>query len=147
EAIVIPDGTEITAVGDSVMLASAPALLEVFPGIAVDAEVSRSIWVGPEILQGLADAGALRDNVIVTLGTNGPVDEDMLEPMAQIVGKKRTLILVNAHAPRDWIPGVNADPQQFADSHRGVWVADWYGAITPQQDLLAGDGIHPGDAG
>jgi peptidoglycan/LPS O-acetylase OafA/YrhL len=147
EAIVIPDGTEITAVGDSVMLASAPALLEVFPGIAVDAEVSRSIWVGPEILQGLADAGALRDNVIVALGTNGPVDEDMLEQMAQIVGKKRTLILVNAHAPRDWIPGVNADLQQFADSHRGVWVADWDGAITPQQDLLAGDGIHPGDAG
>src|SRR5690606_11739205 len=33
EEIRIPDGTEITAVGDSVMLASAPSLFEEFPGI------------------------------------------------------------------------------------------------------------------
>ena len=147
EEVVIPAGSEITAVGDSVMLASAPALLELFPGISVDAEVSRSIWAGPDILQNLASAGALRDNVVVALGTNGPVDWGVLEQMAQIIGKDRTLILVNAHAPRDWIPGVNADLRKFADGHRGVWIADWTGAISPHEDLLAGDGIHPGDAG
>ncbi|MGO2747103.1 acyltransferase family protein [Microbacterium sp.] len=147
EAIVVPDGTEITAVGDSVMLASAPSLLKQFPGISVDAEVSRSIWAGPDILSNLDAGGALRDNVVVALGTNGPIDWDVLEQMAQIVGKDRNLILVNAHAPRDWIPGVNADLEAFADSHRCVWIADWSGSIAPHEDLLAGDGIHPGDAG
>lgn len=147
EAIVVPDGTEITAVGDSVMLASAPSLLDEFPGISVDAEVSRSIWAGPDILTNLAANGELRENVVVALGTNGPVDWGVLEQMSQIAGPDRNLILVNAHAPRDWIPEVNADLEAFADSHRSVWIADWSGAITPHEDLLAGDGIHPGDAG
>jgi len=147
DAVTVPDGTEITAVGDSVMLASAPSLLEEFPGIAVDAEVSRSIWAGPEILSTLAESGALRENVVIALGTNGPVDRDVLEQMSQICGPDRNLILVNAHAPRDWIPGVNADLESFAADHRQVWVADWSGAIAPHEDLLAGDGIHPGDAG
>ncbi|WP_426184855.1 acyltransferase family protein [Microbacterium sp. TWP3-1-2b2] len=147
EQIEIPDGTEITAVGDSVMLASAPSLYEQFPGIAVDAEVSRSVWAGPDILTDLAARGELRDNVVVALGTNGPVDRDVLEQMSQVTGKDRNLILVNAHAPRDWIPGVNAELDAFADSHRAVWVADWSGAIAPHTELLAGDDIHPGEAG
>lgn len=147
DAITIPEGSEITAVGDSVMLASAPSLLKEFPGIAVDAEVSRSIWAGPEILDGLKANGQLRENIVVGLGTNGPVDWETLEEMSQIAGADRNLILVNAHAPRDWIPGVNADLESFADSHRHVWVADWSGAITSHEDLLAGDGIHPGEAG
>ncbi|MDP3949078.1 acyltransferase family protein, partial [Microbacterium sp.] len=147
EQIEIPDGTEITAVGDSVMLASAPSLYEQFPGIEVDAEVSRSIWAGPDILGDLASRGELRENVVVALGTNGPVDWGVLEQMSQVAGKDRNLILVNAHAPRDWIPGVNAELDDFADSHRSVWVADWSGAIAPHTELLADDDIHPGEAG
>lgn len=147
DEIVVPDGADITAVGDSVMLASAPSLMEKFPGITVDAEVSRSIWAGPDILNNLAAAGKLRENVVVALGTNGPVDGGVLEEMSKIVGPDRKLILVNAHAPRDWIPGVNDDLDSFANSHRGVWVADWDGAISSHEDLLAGDGIHPGEAG
>ncbi|MGL3149418.1 acyltransferase family protein [Microbacterium sp. A82] len=147
DQIVIPEGVDITAVGDSVMLASAPSLMQKFPGISVDAEVSRSIWAGPDILSALAGNGQLRENVVVALGTNGPVDTGVLNQMLQIIGPERHLILVNAVAPRDWIPGVNADLEAFADSHRRVWIADWSGAIAPHQDLLAGDGIHPAAAG
>lgn len=147
QQIEMPEGTEITAVGDSVMLASAPSLYEQFPGIVVDAEVSRSIWAGPDILNALAARGELRENVVVALGTNGPVDWDVLEQMSQVAGKDRNLILVNAYAPRDWIPEVNADLAAFADSHRAVWVADWSGSIAPHKELLAGDDIHPGEAG
>lgn len=140
-------GDQITAVGDSVMLASAPGLLERLPGIAVDAEVSRSIWAGPGILEHLAQAGALRPHVVVALGTNGPVNVDSLDRMVAAVGPDRDLILVNAYAPRDWIPGVNADLQAFADAHPNVGVADWAAAISPQLDLLADDQVHPGAAG
>lgn len=140
-------GEEITAVGDSVMLASAPALVEAMPGIQVDAAVSRSTYAGPGILQELAAAGQLRPYVVVGLGTNGPLSPEAMEQMAQIVGPDRRLVLVNAFAPRDWIPGVNADLDAFAASHPGVVVADWSGAISGRTDLLAGDQIHPGDAG
>lgn len=140
-------GDRVTAIGDSVMLASAPGLLETFPGIHVDAEVSRSMWTAPEILTRLADQGQLREYVVVALGTNGPVDGATLEDVARIVGPARHLVLVNAFAPRDWIPGVNQEIAAFAASHRGVSIADWSAAIDDRTDLLASDRIHPGAAG
>lgn len=140
-------GAEITAIGDSVMLASAPGLLERFPGIEVDATVSRSMWAAPGIVQQLADSGRLRPYVVIALGTNGPVDASSLEEVARIAGPSRTLVLVNAYAPRDWIPGVNAELAAFVASHPGTVLADWSGAIAPRTDLLAGDHIHPGAAG
>ena len=140
-------GADVTAVGDSVMLASAPALYERMPGIAVDAEVSRSIWAGADIVDSLESSGKLREHVVVALGTNGSVDQRMLKRIARAVGRDRDLVLVNAYAPRDWIPGVNRDLTAFANARTGVVVADWAGAIAPHVDLLAGDQIHPGSAG
>ncbi|MCP2638082.1 acetyltransferase [Microbacterium sp. HD4P20] len=146
-AAVHVSGDRITAVGDSVMLASARGLLERLPGIAVDAEVSRSIWAGPGILDSLAAGGVLRPYVVVALGTNGPVNIESLERMAAAIGPERHLVLVNAYAPRDWIPGVNADLQAFADARHNVSIADWSGAISARVDLLAGDHVHPGGEG
>jgi peptidoglycan/LPS O-acetylase OafA/YrhL len=140
-------GGDVTAVGDSVMLASAPALYERLPGIDVDAAVSRSIWAGPKFIDALVSSGHLRDHVVVGLGTNGAVDVGVLAKMAEAVGRDRDLVLVNASAPRDWIPGVNSELAAFADARSGVVVADWAAAIAPHEDLLAGDRIHPGMAG
>ncbi|MBF4561426.1 acetyltransferase [Microbacterium sp. VKM Ac-2870] len=140
-------GDRVTAVGDSVMLASAPGLLEQFPGIQVDAEVSRSLWAGKEIIDRMAADGALRDYVVVGLGTNGPVDGEALQDIYDRTGRDRTLVLVTAFAPRDWIDGVNRDLTAFAASHPGVIIADWSRAIAGHTDLLAGDEVHPGESG
>lgn len=146
-SVVPVSGGDISAIGDSVMLASAPGLIERLPGIQIDAAVSRSSWAGPGILQSLADSGQLRPYVVLALGTNGPLDADSMQQMATIIGAKRHLVLVNAYAPRDWIPGVNAQLEAFAAEHRDVAVADWSTAIAGRTDLLAGDQIHPGDEG
>jgi peptidoglycan/LPS O-acetylase OafA/YrhL len=140
-------GDQITAVGDSVMLASAPSLLARFPGIQIDAEVSRGMWKAPGILQGLADRGELRPFVVVALGTNGPIEAAALDEIERVIGPDRHLILVNAFAPRDWIDGVNGELRSYADSHADVHIADWSAAISGRTDLLAGDRIHPGNAG
>jgi len=140
-------GDQISAVGDSVMLASAGGLVQRLPGIEVDAEVSRSMWAGPGIVDQLAASGRLRPYVVVALGTNGAVDPGSLDRIVDTVGPRRNLVLVNAYAPRDWIPGVNAELAAFADDHRNVIVADWSAAIAAHEDLLAGDRIHPGAAG
>ena len=140
-------GPDISAVGDSVMLASAPALLERFPGIQIDAEVSRSMYAAPGILRALADRGELRPTVLVGLGTNGPIDRDVLDQIVAIAGPDRDVVFVNAFAERPWIAGVNDDLQQFAQASTHVAVADWGGAIAPHTDDLASDGIHPGRAG
>lgn len=140
-------GDRITAVGDSVMLASAGGLLDERPGMQIDAAVSRSMWQGGEIVQTLAAQGALRDYVVIGLGTNGPVDDEELQTLYDAVGPKRCLVLVNAFAPRDWIDGVNTELTSFAATHPRVAVADWSRAIAPKVDLLAGDQIHPGPTG
>ncbi len=140
-------GADISAIGDSVMLASAPGLIGRLPGIQIDAAVSRSSWAGPGILQALADSGQLRPYVVLALGTNGPLDAESMQEMATIIGPKRHLVLVNAFAPREWIPGVNAELDAFAAAHRNVEIADWSTAIAGRTDLLAGDQIHPGDEG
>jgi peptidoglycan/LPS O-acetylase OafA/YrhL len=140
-------GDQVTAIGDSVMLASAPGLLARLPGIQVDAEVSRSMWAAPRILRDLSDRGQLRPFVVVALGTNGPVDADDLDDIRRTVGPDRCLVLVNAFAPRDWIDGVNGELRAFADAHPGVEVADWAGTIGGRPDLLAGDRIHPRPSG
>lgn len=141
------DGSRVSAVGDSVMLASAPGLLAALPGIEIDAEVSRSVWAGARIIEDLAASGALREYVVVGLGTNGPVSTAALQSIVDAAGPERYVILVNASAPRDWIPEVNRVLTEFAAAHPRVAVADWAGAIEERTDLLAGDQIHPQAAG
>ncbi|SEB39591.1 Peptidoglycan/LPS O-acetylase OafA/YrhL, contains acyltransferase and SGNH-hydrolase domains [Paramicrobacterium humi] len=141
-------GDNITAVGDSVMLAAAPALQEAFPGIDVDAKVSRSMYAAPGILRRLDDEGRLRGTVVLGLGTNGPISKSTLADVARVLGPQRQLVLVSAFAPRDWIAGVNAELGDFASRHRTTVLADWCGDIEPRsRELLAGDGIHPGEKG
>ena len=140
------EGRDVSAVGDSVMLASYPELTEAFPGIEVDAAVSRGMWAGVDIVTGMAAQGTLREVVVVGLGTNGPVEAEALEALKDAVGDRR-LVLVDAHAERDWIADVNADLTAFAEAHRGVTLARWDAAVAGTPEFLAEDGIHPGPEG
>lgn len=140
------DGRDITAIGDSVMLASYPELSEAFPGIEVDAAVSRGLWAGVEIAEQLDANGQLRSVIVVGLGTNGPVDDEALARLKEIAGP-RPIVLVDAYGERDWIPPVNEQLDAFARHHRGVTLAHWSTLIDQEPEALAGDGIHPGSRG
>ena len=140
------EGPDITAVGDSVMLASLPELDAALPGIDVDAAVSRGMGAGVARCAELRDAGALRSVLVVGLGTNGPVAEEDLAALRDVAGS-RPIVLVGAHGERDWIPGVNETLARFATAHRGVVLADWSGAVAGAPGALAGDGIHPNPSG
>ncbi|GAA1687429.1 hypothetical protein GCM10009792_04050 [Microcella alkalica] len=142
-----PPGEELLAIGDSVMLASAPALQERFPGIAIDAAVSRQMHQAPEILRGLAERGELRPVVVLALGTNGPIRTETLDEVRRILGPERELVLVTTQAPRGWTDDVNSTLSDFADRYLAVELSDWQSAIRPRLDLLAGDQIHPGPTG
>jgi lysophospholipase L1-like esterase len=144
----MPAGSDITAIGDSVMLASAPELQRAFPGIAIDAVVSRQMHAAPGLLQSMADAGTLRRVVVIGLGTNGSISDDTLRRIRGILGSERELVLVTVQAPRPWTDGVNQELRSFAAGNRHtVALADWQSRIAPRLDLLAGDQIHPGSQG
>ena len=140
-------GDQITAVGDSVMLAAVPELQAAFPGIQIDAAVSRQMSTAPGILRSLRDAGALRPVVVVALGTNGSVGDATLAEIRDILGPERELVLVTAQAPRGWIPGVNEKLAAFAWQYRNIELADWHTAIQPHLDELARDQVHFGHVG
>jgi peptidoglycan/LPS O-acetylase OafA/YrhL len=140
-------GDLVSAIGDSVMLASAPGLMERLPGIQIDASVSRSMNAGVGIAEAQAAAGQLRPYVVIALGTNGPISAEALDRLERAIGPDRHLVLVTAFAPRDWIGGVNAELVAFDAAQPGVFLADWAAAAAAHPDLLSGDGIHPGPTG
>ncbi|WP_354567256.1 acyltransferase family protein [Glaciihabitans sp. UYNi722] len=143
----LPGGDQITAIGDSVMLASAPGLQAGFPGIQIDAVVSRQLSSAPELLQQLDDAGTLRSTLIIGLGTNGPIQRAALDHIRSIIGSQHQIVVVNVQAPRGWTDGVNVTLAQFAQRYRNVELANWKDAIAGHLNLLSRDQIHPGTPG
>ena len=83
----MPTGDQITAIGDSVMLASSQGLSEVFPGIQTDASVSRSIMVAPELIGNDLSAGSLRQWVLIGLGTNSAITPDHQPGACRLCGR------------------------------------------------------------
>ncbi|SDH33638.1 acyltransferase family protein [Agrococcus jejuensis] len=142
-----PTGDEIVAVGDSVMLASADELQAALPGIQIDAAVSRRLHDGVDALLALEAQGALREWIVVGLGTNGAVDPADVQALLDLAGRGHRIVLVDAYAERGWTADVNAALRAAADASHRVDVAEWNAAISPRLDLLAGDRIHPGHEG
>lgn len=141
----MPSGSAITAIGDSVMLASSQGLNTVFPGVYIDAAVSRSIMVAPDLVQGQLNNGTLRSWVVFGLGTNGAITTAQLDQLKNMLGPDRVMVLVTAHGDRSWIPVSNQAMQAYAAAHAdSVVLADWDSAAASNPQVLGADGIHPG---
>ena len=140
-------GWQVTAVGDSVMVASAAALQAAMPGIYINAQVGRQMADGVAIIQDLAASGDLRRIVVVGLGTNGDVTAAEIRQLRRAVGSGRYLVLVNTYGPMSWESEVN-DELAAATKHQSrVDLANWHQAIADHTGLLWPDGIHPQPSG
>lgn len=140
-------GSNLDAIGDSVMLASAPQLRQVFPGVNIDAVVSRQMSALPGIVQSLKDSGRLRSILVVGLGTNGPIARTTLDQVRELIGPNHQMVVINVEEPRSWESEVNGTLSQFASDYENVELSDWYAAISPHISILARDQIHPGPTG
>jgi hypothetical protein len=136
-------GRDITAVGDSVLLASSLSLQQVFPGIYVNAAVSRFMYAGLSLLQQLAASGQLRPVVIVALGTNGGVTTQQVHQLMAIVGSKRKVVLVNTFVPLPYEQDTNSVLAVAARTYPNVVLANWNKTISDRTSLLWPDDIHP----
>jgi peptidoglycan/LPS O-acetylase OafA/YrhL len=140
-------GSEVTAIGDSVMLASAPQLQQALPGIYINAQVSRQMGAGLGLVRSLADSGALRPVVVIGLGTNGTVTTGQIRQLVAVIGPNRMLVLINTFVPRPWQDSDNQVLAAAAREYANVVLANWYAAIEYHTNLLWGDGVHPRPAG
>ena len=140
-------GDQMVAVGDSVTLAAATELQANFPGIRIDAAVSRQMTSAPEIIRALKDSGAMRPVLVLALGTNGPIDRETLEEVRAMLDPDQQIIVVNVQAPRGWTPGVNQTLSSFAADYRDVEMSNWHDAAQPYLADLNSDQVHFGPTG
>ena len=139
----MPQGKDITAVGDSVMLASSGALKQRFPQIYVDADVSRHYTAGIQILQELKDSGQLRDTVFLGFGTNGPAFPDQIKEALDIIGEDHTVVMAVPYGDREWMAQSQQDVLDAAKEYDNVYIADWCGHAQSNPEILYSDGVHP----
>lgn len=143
----MPAGDEITAIGDSVMLASLLALNEEYPGIYVDADVSRAWGVGGQVASSLASQGLLRDTVVLGFGTNSEAHPGEIASMMEIMGDDRTVVMVLPYGDRSWMPRAREQIIEAAKTYDNVYIADWCTHAMHTPGALREDGIHPDPIG
>lgn len=138
----------LTAVGDSVMKDGEPILKELFPKAYIDAAVSRQMVQSIGIVQNYANTGALADNVLIGLGTNGPFTPEQLDQMMKIIGPERNVFWVNVRVPtRAWQNDVNGLLKASAGKYKNLTIIDWYGYSNPHNDWFYDDLVHPNPTG
>lgn len=71
-------GTDVTAIGDSVILDAAPYLSEELPGIVIEGKIGRQMAKAQEVVDQLKAQGRLGKKVIIELGTNGSFSSKQL---------------------------------------------------------------------
>jgi hypothetical protein len=135
-------GWQVSAVGDSVLLAAAAAFQADLPGAYIDARVGMQMRDGLAAIQALASGGRLRQVVVLSLGTNGTITAAQLRQLRRALGPDRDLVLVSTFDPQSWEPEVNA-ALAAASRARHTRLADWHKAIAGRTYLLWPDGIHP----
>src|ERR1700689_3903348 len=133
---------QVTAVGDSVMLDYQDPLQTSIPGINVNASVSRQWSDGESILQTLKADGQLGADVIVALGTNGPVTDSDFDDMMAILGGASRVVFVNVHVDRPWQDPNNAVLANGATRYPNVVVADWATLAAQNPQWFGADGTH-----
>jgi hypothetical protein len=133
---------QVTAVGDSVMLDYQDPLKTAVPGINVDAAVSRQWSDGEEILQSLKAGGQLGGDVIVGLGTNGPITDSDFDNMMTILGGASRVVFVNVHVDRPWQDPNNAVLASGVTRYANAVVADWATLAAQNPGWFGSDGTH-----
>jgi hypothetical protein len=133
---------QVTAIGDSLMLDYQDPLEMSIPGVKVDAAVSRQWTDGESILQTMKAYGLLGADVIVGLGTNGPITNADFDDMMSILGGASRVVFVNVHVDRPWQDLNNAVLAYGAARYPNVVVADWATLAAQNPQWFGADGTH-----
>jgi len=137
-----PPVSLVTAVGDSIMVDYRDPLRTDVPGIIVDAAVGRQWSEGESILQDIKAEGRLGTEVVVGLGTNGPISDADFDTMMTILAVASRVVFVNVHTNRAWQDPDNAVLARGATRYRNVAVADWATLAARNPQWFGPDGTH-----
>lgn len=137
----------ILAVGESVMLGATGGLRDDFKKIAVDAAVGRQASDILDRVEDLRDAGALRETVVLHVGSNGYVERDQLKKILEVLSVASKIVVVNVDVPREWQDPNNALIGELVASTPNAVLADWHTTANTVGDVHVGDGVHLSESG
>ncbi|GHV37977.1 hypothetical protein FACS18949_18270 [Clostridia bacterium] len=139
----------VSVIGDSVCLGARTSLINNIPDCEVDAEGSRQLDAGYELMLKWQEAGTLKGTLIVALGTNRSLKyTEMLDNIVNDLAPGHRLIFVTPYDGRmtpQWISYKTVlYMRTLAEQYPFVTVADWYATIEPQSQIIGADKIHMG---
>ncbi|WP_018756976.1 acyltransferase family protein [Paenibacillus terrigena] len=134
--------SDVTAIGDSVMLDGKPYLEELLPGISVDAEIGRQMSKAVNVLGQLAQNNQLDNKVVIGLGTNGNFNKKQLITFLHSLDGVDHIFLVNTRVPRKWERLVNTALEDVSSTMPNVTLIDWYSASGHHDSYFSEDGVH-----
>ena len=147
----------VVFVGDSITLASANELHQLFPNCYIDAAISRHIQGGLPAIQNFDAQGKLGNIVVISLGTNGTIEEfgryqSEMQEILNYLGADRKIFLVNIYytpqSPyQEWLYTNHNYIKQLAADNENIFEVDWFSAISQHPEEIMSDGIHPLEGG
>jgi hypothetical protein len=132
----------ITAIGDSLMIDTAPALRAAIPGIDIDAAVDRSAIPGPDMLQQRLSSHRLGPDIVFDLGLNGGLTASVLDRVLDIAGGRRVVLVTNHCGYCSWTPSQNAMLRENCTHERRCYLADWEVLANKHPEWFGSDGVH-----
>lgn len=139
----IPDGSTVTAIGDSLISGNSIGFKSEFENINFLAEPIRQWAQGVDVVkEGLAQ-GQIRQNVILDFGTNGGVeDEALVRQVLDQLGPDRRILIYNIYSPSTFVDEANAIYAKLAEEYPNVYLVDWYSIAKAHPEYLNSDRTH-----
>jgi len=132
----------VTAVGDSVLLGAAPAMLAQFRAVVIDAHISRQPREVFDEVRTLKKAGRLAAVVVVHAGTNGLVTTKDLSALLTDLKDRTRVVLMNTAADRSWRAYSDRSFALVVPHFPNVVLVDWNALSAGHRDWFVSDGVH-----
>ena len=138
----------VSAFGDSVLVAAAPALIEAMPRLDATARVGWQYRDVARAVRRAADRRELGAVVVIGTGTNGAIDRRDLDRLVRRQLADRRVLLVSPYVPgRSWQRSASSAVRRVAADHDHVTLVDWRRAVSRASGVLATDRVHPNAKG
>lgn len=128
--------------GDSVVLGARNSLRESLGEITIDAEVSRQPKVIAERIQIRKTEKRLSQVVVIHMGTNGTMRDDVLRKTIAGLADRKRVVVVNVRVPRAWMKQNNKIIAQTVTEFPNVRFVDWAAVSEGKKKYFAPDGVH-----
>jgi peptidoglycan/LPS O-acetylase OafA/YrhL len=132
----------VTAIGDSVMIGAYGELDRAIDDFAMRADVGMQAAGVIEIAQKRRAADDLGEDVVIHIGSNGPLGADQFDEMMRHLTDVRRVVFVNLKVPRHWEQRNNDMLAEGVQRYPNAVLVDWHAASAGRPEFFVEDGHH-----